>query len=155
MYRLKALCWLAVFAANAHAQPDGNLARIYVYAQSSTAAHSWLPISCDSAAIAKLKRGTFFAVDVAPGRHILELPAGKGVPVSLEVHPGQEAFVRLDWHFERDNPAIPLLQIVQPSLAHTEMLPLRYIDAGKVLARSVLKADPRGPPQLKKRGIGE
>jgi hypothetical protein len=153
--RIEALCLLAVFAGNAHAQPAGNLARIYVYAQSSTAARSWLPISCDSTVVANLKRGTFFAVEAAPGRHVIDLSAGNGVPVSVETHPDEQVFVRLDWHIERDNPAIPVLQIVQPDLARIEMLPLRYVDTGKVLSKSVAKTDPRGPPQLKKRGIGE
>ena len=132
-----------------------NFARIYVYAQSPTAARSWLPVSCDSAVVAKLKRGTFFAVEVTPGRHVLELSTGNGVPVSVDVLPGEEAFVRLDWHFDRDAPAIPLLQAVEPARARTEMINLRYIDPGKVLSRLVPKADPRGPPRFQKRRTGE
>jgi len=142
----------ALLAASTRAE---EFARIFVYAQSSTAARSWLPISCDSAVVAKLKRGTFFAVEMAPGRHVIDLSAGNGVPVSVDVRPGEEAFVRLDWHFERDNPVIPLLQIVRPDVARIDMLSLRYIDSGKVLSPLVPKSDPLGPPQLKSRGTGE
>lgn len=124
-----------------------GLARIYVYAQRETPARSWLPISCDSTIVAKLKRGSFFAVNVAPGRHVLS--DEKGIPVFVDARSGEESFVRLDWHMDVDRPAIPMLRVVPPTYARKEMMYLRYIDAGKVLSRSVPKADPRELPQLR------
>jgi len=126
-----------------------DLARIYVYAQFDSAASSWLAVSCDNAVVAKVKRGRFFAVDVAPGRHVLSI--WKAVPVVVEVRAGQEDFVRLDWHYEVFEPSIPVLHAVQPDQAHTEMLNLAYIDGNKAVSKSVPKADPRRPPQLKLR----
>ncbi len=122
-----------------------GLARIYVYAQLETPAGSWIPISCDGTVVAKLKRGRFFAVNVAPGRHMLS--DEKGVPVFVGARSGEESFVRFDWHIEVDKPVISVLQVVPPPQARNEMRYLVYIDAGKVLSRSVSKADPREPPQ--------
>jgi hypothetical protein len=134
----------------ASARAEG-LARIYVYAQLETPAGSWIPISCDGTAVAKLKRGRFFAVSVASGRHMLS--DEKGIPVVVDARSGEESFVRLDWHIEVDKPAISMLQVVPPPQARYEMKYLLYIDAGKVLSRSVPKKDPRKrpPPRLRRR----
>ena len=126
-------------------------ARIYVYAKFGTAARSWLPISCDGPVVAKLKHGKFLAVDVAPGQHVLGIASG-GVPVVVDVRPGEESFVRLGWHRDRGAPAIPVLGVVEPAHAHREMNRLRCIDADKALSKSVPKADPRDPPRLRRRG---
>jgi hypothetical protein len=126
-------------------------ARIYVYAQRPSAARSWIPISCDNAMVARLRQGTFFAVNVAPGKHVLSTDSG--VPTVVELRPGEDVFVRLDWHMEIGRRAIPALAAVKPERAQQEMTYLSYIDAGKVLAASVPKSDPRRipEPQLKKR----
>jgi len=122
-----------------------GLARIYVYVRLETPARSWFPIRCDSAVVAELKRGRFFAVNVVPGRHMLS--DGKGVAVVVDARSGEEAFVSLDWRSEKGGPAISVLQVVPPPQARSEMRYLVYIDADKVLSRSVPKKDPREIPQ--------
>jgi hypothetical protein len=122
-----------------------GLARIYVYAQLETPAGSWIPISCDGTVVAKLRRGRFFAVNLAPGRHTLS--DEKGIPVFVDARSGEESFVRLDWHIEVDKPGISVFQVVPPPQARDEMRYLVYIDAGKALSRSVPKKDPREQPQ--------
>ncbi len=129
----------------------GDSARIYVYAKFGTAARSWLPISCDGPVVAKLKHGKFFAVDVALGQHVLGIASG-GVPVVVDVRPGEESFVRLGGHRDRGAPAIPVLSVVEPAHLQREINRLRYIDADKTISKSVPRADPRDPPRLKRRG---
>jgi len=75
-----------------------------------------------------------------------------GVPVFVDARPGEESFVRLNWHIEVGKPAIPVWEVVPLSVARRDMIYLMYIDAGKVLSRSVPKRDPRGPPHLTRRG---
>jgi hypothetical protein len=140
---------ISLLAALLFAQAE-PLGRIYVYAQVETPARSWLPISCDNAVVAKVKRGRFFAVDVVSGRHVLSM--AKTVPVFVDVRPGEESFVGLGWQMEVGRPPLPVLQAVQPSHAHTEMIDLAYIDSNKALSKSVPRIDPRRPPQLKSRG---
>ena len=72
--------------------------RIYVYAQRETAARSWLPITCGGVVVAQLKRGMLFAINVPPGRHTLSVEAG--LPAFVDVHSGEDVFVRLDWNYE-------------------------------------------------------
>jgi hypothetical protein len=124
-------------------------ARIYVYVQIETPARAWFPVSCDGTVVAKIKRGRFFAINVAPGRHMLS--EEKGVPVFVDVRSGQESFVRLNWHIEVGKPAIPVWEVVTWPAASSDMIYLTYIDAGKVLSKSVPKKDPRGPPRLTRR----
>lgn len=124
--------------------------RIYVYAKYGTDARSWLPISCDGVVVAKLKHGTFFAVDVEPGKHVLNMARG-GLPVFLDVLAGEETFVKIGWRKIGDAPAIPLLSVVGASHARREIVGTRYIDANKVLSTSVPKRDPRGPARLRRR----
>jgi hypothetical protein len=127
-----------------------ELARIYVYIQTDTPARSWFPVLCDRTAVAKLKRGRFFAVEVAPGRHMLS--DEKGVPVFVDAEPGEEAFVRLGWRTgDVGGPVLPVWQVVPPDTARRDMIYLVYIDGSKVLSDSVSKSDPRGPPQLNRR----
>jgi len=125
-------------------------ARIYVYVQQETPARSWFPVSCDGVVVAELKRGRFFAINVVPGRHMLN--EEKGVPAFVDARPGRDSFVRLNWHIEVGQPAIPVWEIVNAASAHTDMLTLAYIDAAKALSKSVPKKDPRGPPRLTRRG---
>jgi hypothetical protein len=122
-------------------------ARIYVYAQRQTAASSWLPISCGNAVVAELKRGTFFAITVAPGRYSFGIE--RGMPTIIEVGPGEESFVRLDWNFGMNRPPIPELHAVRPDQARTDMKYLSYINANKVLSGSVAQTDPREPVPLR------
>ena len=122
-----------------------GLARIYVYAQSETPARSWIPISCDGTVVAKLKRGRFFAVNVAPGQHMLS--DERGIPVFVDARSGEESFVRLEWHIEVDKPVISVLEVVPRGQAREEMMYLTYIDTGKILSKSVPKKDPRQIPR--------
>ncbi len=100
--------------------PAEDFGRIYVCAQRQTAARSWLPISCGSAVVAELRRGAFFAINVAPGRHTLG--SEKGIPVFVDIRSGEESFVRLDWNHKIGRPAIPVLSKVRPTEARREMM---------------------------------
>lgn len=126
--------------------PAEDHGRIYVYAQRPTAARSWLPITCNGAAVAELKQGMVFAIDVPPGRHYLSTEMS--VPMFVAVRSGEEIFVRLDWEHRSDGPPIPVLTAVRPDRAHKEMMHLSYISAKRVLSTSVRKTDPRAPTQL-------
>jgi hypothetical protein len=132
-------------------KPAGDNGRIYVYAQRPSAARSWLPITCGGVAVAELKQGMFFAINLPSGRHTLR--AAMGVPASVDVHPGEEVFVRLDWSYQVGRPPIPELHVVRPERAREEMRFLGYIKAKKVLSLSVPMTDPRehAPLRLKQR----
>jgi hypothetical protein len=124
--------------------------RIYIYAQRLTAARSWIPISCGGVVVAELKRGMLFAINVPPGRHTLSTETG--VPAFVDVHSGEEVFVRLDWDFGLGRDPIPVLNAVPPDRARKEMTYLSYISAKKVLSSSAPKTDPREPAQLRLKG---
>ena len=128
-----------------------ELARIYVYAQRETPVRSWRPISCDGTVVAKIRRGTFFEVNVAPGRH--GLSERNGVPLFVEVKAGAESFVRLDQEIEIGEPPAPVLSNVPPEVARSEMRFVLYIDPKEVLSPSVSKSDPTAhrEPQLRTR----
>jgi hypothetical protein len=100
--------------------------------------------------VAEIKRGRFFAIDVAPGRHMLS--EEKGVPTFVDARSGRDSFIRLNWHIEVGQTAIPVWEIVDAASARRDMLDLTYIDAGRALSKSVPKKDPRGPPRLTRRG---
>ena len=142
---------VAVALAIALSLSADDPARIYVYARRDTPARSWLPISCGGVVVAELKQGTFFAIDLASGRHALFLE--KGVPLSIDVHPGEEFFVRLDWNYRIDRPPIPVLVKVVQAEARTEMKYLSYVSTKRVHSSLVLKTDPSPPvrPQLRTR----
>jgi hypothetical protein len=127
--------------------------RIYVYAQRLTAASSWQRVSCGDAVVAELKQGTFFAINVPPGRYTLS--PEKGVPASVDVRSGEESFVRLDWHYDVGRHALPELHTVRPEQAGREMKFLSYINPKKALSSSVSKTDPREPPQLRLKRRGD
>ena len=99
----------------------------------------------------RVARGDIFRRNVTPGRHTLGTRGG--VPVSISVLAGEEAFVELSWHVQTGAPPIPVLFGVAPSLAQTKMKFLSYVPSGRILSSSVEKSDPRGTPslQLKKR----
>ena len=128
-------------------------ARIYVYVQTETPARAWFPIWCDGKAVARIKRGRFFVIYVAPGRHMLS--DEKGVPTFVEARSGQKSFVRLDWNVKVDGPEISVLNEVDPATARNDLLYLSYIDANQSLSKAVPKTDPREPPQLRRRGEGD
>lgn len=124
-----------------------ELGRIFVYAQWEAPVRSWRPISCDGVAVAKIKRGTFFVLNVAPGRHLLTQKNG-GLTI-VNVIAGTEAFVRLDQQVEIGEPTVQVLDIVPRVVAPREMRFLAYIDAKQVLSPLVLKADPRPPKEMR------
>ena len=134
---------LALALAIPYSAPAQNPARIFVYAQRETPAASWLPISCDGAVVAELKQGRLFALNLSPGRH--SIGTEKGVPASIDIRPGEDSFVRLDWDLASDRAAIPVLTIVPPDRAAKETMFLSYIKANKALSASVPKSDPRQP----------
>lgn len=115
-------------------------------------AHSWLPISCGGTTVAELKRGTFFALNVAPGRYTL-VPK-EGLPFIISVKAGEESFLRLGWQSEIGRSSVPVLSLIRPAEARKEMRYLGYIRGSKILSDSVSKTDPRKleEPQLKTRG---
>jgi hypothetical protein len=96
-YAMRASVVSIVAVASALVLLPEDATRIYVYAQRDTAARSWIAISCGGAIVAELKQGTFFALNVAPGAYTLFVD--KGVPLSIEAHPGEESFVRLDLNY--------------------------------------------------------
>jgi hypothetical protein len=140
---------IAVGLATTVALSAGDPARIYVYAQRDTAARSWLPISCGSAVVADLKQGTFFAINLTSGQY--ELFVKDGVPVSVDVHSGEESFVRLDWEYEIGRPPVPVLVKVGQTEARSEMKYLSYVGAKRVHSSLVPKTDPSSPVQPKLR----
>lgn len=128
-----------------------DLARIYVYSQQETPARSWLLITCDGTPVAKIKRGRFFAINVAAGHHFLS--SSKGVPLSVDVPRGGESFVRLGWQIDIGEPPILVFETVPPPVARNEMRFVVYIDSKRVMSSSVSKTNPRPPPEprLKRR----
>jgi len=132
--------------------PAKDLARIYVYIQTDTPARSWSPIYCDRALVAKLKRGRFFALDVAPGRHMLS--GQQDVPVLVDARAGEESFVSLGWRSgDTGGALLPAWHVVDPDAAEREMKYLKYVDADEIISSSVSKKDPRPPPGLRRRNI--
>ena len=140
-----------VFVLLSRGATADDLSRVYVYSQWETPARSWMTVVCDGERIAEVKRGFFFAVKVRPGRHSLSL--ADGVPVSVEVRPGGEAFVRIDWNHDVRRRPIPVLNSVGAEKASREMRFLSYVDAKRIHSTAVPTADPRPPekPQLKTR----
>jgi hypothetical protein len=128
--------------------PAGDPARVYVYARRDTHARSWLPISCNDVVASELKQGAFFAITLEPGQWTLS--PEKGVPLSIDVRAGEDAFVRLDWNFSVNRPPIPVFAHVREVDARHEMRFLSYVPAKKIHSDRVSKSDPspQRPPQL-------
>jgi hypothetical protein len=120
-------------------------AQIFVYAQRETSVRSWQPIWCDGTLVARIKRGGFFVINVAPGRHVLQ--QSKGVPAFVEAGSGDEKFVRLGFQIENGEPRVLVFDKVHPDVANNELRFLSYIDAKQVLSPSVSKIDPRPRPE--------
>jgi hypothetical protein len=138
---------LALFALLA----SQDSARIFVYAQRESAARSWRPILCDGVLVAKLKRGSFFAINVPPGRHALSIVKGVGTFVAAAA--GNDSFVRLDAQIEIGRPPTLVMGKVDPAVARQEMRFVLYIEPKQVLSPSVSTSDPRTSlePRLKPR----
>jgi hypothetical protein len=125
--------------------------QVYVYVQEETPARSWFPVWFDGVLVAKIKRGRFFVINAAPGRHMLS--EERGVPVFIEARPGKKIFIRLEWrNGELPGPAIPVWETISQRGAHDDMLSLTYIDADKAISKSVPKTEPRESPHLMRRG---
>lgn len=72
----------------------------------------------------------------------------KGEPAFVDARSGKESFVRLDWRTgEVQGPALPVWEVVPPSTARDDMFYLLYIDADRVLSKSVPNKDPRERPE--------
>ena len=152
MLRAAALTVIPMVAwAAASSQPVAANGRIYVYELRPSAGRSWRPILCGGVEAAELKEGMFFAINVPAGRHTVRTESG--VPASVDVHSGEEVFVRLDWSYQAGRAPIAELHVVPPERARKEMRYLSYIGAKKVHSPSVPAADPRErtPARLKTR----
>jgi hypothetical protein len=126
-------------------------ARVFVYSQTETPARSWTTVFCDGKAIAEVKRGFFFALNLHEGRYALSLT--DGVPISVEVSPATETFVRINWSHDVRGSPIPVLSRVEQERAKREMRFLSYIDTKRIHSTAVSRVDPRPAesPQLKTR----
>jgi hypothetical protein len=147
---IAAAALVAPASASGQAPPSAQAqasARIYVYAQRLTHAGAGLPISCGGAVVAQLRRGTFFAINVTPGRYTLAIE--NGLPAFISVGAGEESFVRLDWNIGIDRPAIPVLGSVPAAQARKGMKYLSYVKANRVLSSLVPKSDPTETPPLR------
>jgi hypothetical protein len=135
-----------LFVLLGRAAATDDLSQIYVYSQRETPARSWMTVVCDGRPIADVKRGYFFALNVRPGRYTLSL--ADGVPVSVDVRPRGEAFVRIDWsHHVRRRP-IPVLNTVASERAKRELRFLSYVDSGRIHSTAVPAAPtPPGNPR--------
>ena len=128
-----------------------NASLMFVYSQRETPARSWMPVACDGKNIAEIRRGFFFAVSLPPGRHSLLLR--DSVPISIEIRPENETFVRLDWSQDVRRSPIPVLSRVPAEIAKKEMQFLSYIEAKRIHSTGVSREDPRPSdgPRLKTR----
>lgn len=146
-----ALAGVTVFVLLGPTAAADDLSRVFVYAQRETPARSWMTILCDGQRIVEVKRGFFFVVNLRPGLHSLSV--SDGVPVSVNVGSGEEAFVRIDWNHDVRRPPIPVLNSVAVDRAKKEMRFLSYVDRKRVHSTAVPGADPRPPenPQLRVR----
>jgi hypothetical protein len=124
-------------------------ARVYVYARRGTAAGSWMSISCGNVVAAEIKRGTFFAITLPPGRYTFL--GENGVPLPIDTHSGEELFLRLDWNYGLDRAPIPVLSKVREDEARKEMKYLSYIGPKRVHSNLVLKTGPSPPVKLELR----
>lgn len=142
---------VAMFFLSSRAATADDSSRMFVYSQRGTPARSWMAIVCDGEKIAEVKQGFFIAANVRPGRHSLSL--ADGVPISVEVRSGAEAFVRIDWSHDIRRQPIPVLSSVVAETARKEMRFLSYVDGKRIHSPLVPREDPRPPenPELKTR----
>jgi hypothetical protein len=142
---------MTVFILSTQLVAVDDLSRVFVYAQRETPARSWMPVGCDGQNIAEVKRGFFFSANLRPGRHLLSLE--DGVPISIDVRPGAETYVRVDWNYDIRRSPIPVLSSVVEERAKKEIRFLSYVETKRIHSLTVSKADPRPfvSPQLKTR----
>lgn len=97
-------------------------------------------------------RYTFFAIDVAVGRHILSSDAD--VPAFIDIGGGDESFVRLSWP-QKIGPPTLVLEKAPAVVARKEVRFVVYIDPKEVVSTSVPKTDPRvtQEPHFKQREV--
>src|SRR5262249_7397914 len=93
--------------------------------------------------IADLKQGKYFAMSLHPGRYTFH--ASNGVPLNIDVHAGQDSFIRLDWNHGMDRSPIPVMTMVDATQARSEMRFLSYVDGQKIHSALVFKQDPTDP----------
>ncbi len=120
-----------------------DTARIYLYSPWDSGQDSWLLISYDGVRVANLRAGKFFAIHASPGEH--RLVAGQGVPISIEVHPGEDRFVRLDQAItltQSGETMIPVLTLESPDEARHVVAQLVYVRPSKIYSTLVDKQDP-------------
>jgi hypothetical protein len=141
--------WLAAIGSVNPLCSQSRPTRVYVYALRESDTGSWQTILMDGAPMAKLKRGTYFAVDVTPGPHVFAVQGGASVVIKAQ--PGENAYLRLGAHHETGQRAIPMLSAMHQDLAPKEMLYLSYIDASKIVSSSVPRKDPREAAELQLR----
>jgi hypothetical protein len=94
------LLFLMVLCVHLNAQqmqPGTDFARVYVYVKIDAVVRSWRQVLCDGALVAEVKRGKFFVLNLASGKHTLS--DTDGIPVSLDVRSGKDYFVRLERSF--------------------------------------------------------
>ena len=118
-------------------------ARIYVYSPWDSGQSSRLPILYDGARVAQLRAGKFFAIHASPGQH--RLIAGEGVPLSIEVHSGEDQFVRLDQAItltQSGESIIPVLTVASPDEARHVVGQLVYVSPSKIYSAVVDEHDP-------------
>ncbi len=120
--------------------------RVYIYSSHESGMRSKLAISLDGTILAKLKRGTFFAVNTTEGRRIIS--TSKGVPLFVDLKAGQQAFVRLGMRAEVGELSTVVFDSMPPRVASQEMRFVLYIEAKDVLSASVPKTDPRPAPDM-------
>lgn len=144
-----ALTAVTIFLLLGSAAAADQSSRVFVYSEWETPARSWMTILCDGQAIAEVKRGFFFAVNLRPGRHFLSV--SDGVPVSVDVASDEEAFVRVDWNQDVRRPPIPVLSSVAVDRAKKEMRFLNYVDRKRIHSMAVPGTDPRPPEHLQLR----
>ncbi|HLK65965.1 MAG TPA: hypothetical protein VKU19_21165 [Bryobacteraceae bacterium] len=110
-----------------------------------------MAISCGGSVVAELKQGTYFAINLAPGKYAFSVEGG--IPLFVDVSAGEESFVRLDWNYDVGRPPIPVLAKVRESDAHADIKFLSYAGAKRIHSSMVPKSDPGAgnPAQLRRR----
>jgi hypothetical protein len=144
MIRLSRLFLLALILQSAPAAVVSEPGRVFVYAQFSAPGHGLHEVQCDGTPLARIKRGTFFAVNLPSGRHIFT--AENTAPAVIEVRPGTDSFLRFEANVLAEAARAFLLS-TSPDLAHRDMRYLKYIAAKWALSDSVPRQDPRPPEE--------
>ena len=151
MASLRTLRTLVVYILSIQLAPAGQLSRVFVYSQRESPARTWTRVGCDGENIAEIKRGFFFAISLPSGSHVLSLT--DGIPVSVEVRPGVDIFVRVDWNYDVRRSPIPVLSRVAEQRATQEMRFLSYVGANRIHSPSVPASAPplSGTPRFQSR----